>query len=128
VRESLTTFDQRSCSDQLDALGLVVIVIVLCNTIYMDAALDQLRAGRFNVRDGDVARLSPLDFDHINNLGRDAFTLPEKVARGELRPLRHPGTASDAAQRMVGMTPGLRTGLAHGNSVFYEGLRFVCNS
>jgi TnpA family transposase len=81
--------------DQLGALGLVVNVIVLWNTIYMDAALDQLRASGFDVRDEDVARLSPLGFDHINMLGRYAFTLPEKVARGELRPLRDPATASD---------------------------------
>ncbi len=56
--------------DQLDALGLVVNVIVLWNTIYMDAALDQLRAEGFDVRQEDVARLSPLGFDHINMLGR----------------------------------------------------------
>lgn len=73
----------------------MVNVIVLWNTIYMDAALDQLRAGGFNVRDEDMARLSPLGFDHINMLGRHAFTLPEKVARGELRPLRDPATAND---------------------------------
>ena len=35
-------------------------VIVLWNTIYMDAALNQLRAERFDVRAEDVARLSPL--------------------------------------------------------------------
>ena len=35
--------------DQLGALGLVVNVIVLWNTIYMDAALDQLRAEGFEV-------------------------------------------------------------------------------
>jgi hypothetical protein len=34
-------------------------------------------------------------FDHINMLGRYAFTLPETVARGELRPLRDPMTARD---------------------------------
>ena len=62
---------------------------------YMDAALDQLRAGGHDVRDEDVARLSPLGFDHINMLGRYAFTLPETVARGELRPLRDPMTARD---------------------------------
>lgn len=51
----------------------------------MDAALDQLRAEGFDVRDEDVARLSPLGHEHINMLGRYAFTLPEPVARGELR-------------------------------------------
>ena len=80
---------------QLGALGLVVNVIVLWNTIYMDAALDLLRAEGFDVRDEDVARLSPLGHEHVNMLGRYAFTLPETVARGELRPLRDPRSASD---------------------------------
>jgi TnpA family transposase len=81
--------------DQLGALGLVVNAIILWNTIYMDAALDQLRAEGFDVRDDDVARLSPLGFEHINMLGRYAFTLPDGVARGELRPLRDPVQAMD---------------------------------
>jgi Tn3 transposase DDE domain len=83
--------------DQLGALGLVVNAIILWNTIYMDAALDQLRAEGFDVRDEDVARLSPLGHEHINMLGRYAFTLPEPVARGELRPLRSAATLSDDA-------------------------------
>ena len=37
-----------------------------------------------------VYRLSPLGFKHMNMLGRYAFTLPDTVARGELRPLRDP--------------------------------------
>jgi len=83
--------------DQLGALGLVVNVIVLWNTIYMDAALNQLRSEGFDVRDEDVARLSPLGFEHINMLGRYAFILPDAVARGELRPLRNPAApGSDA--------------------------------
>ena len=49
-----------------------------------------LRREGFDVRDEDVARLSPLVHEHINMLGRYAFTLPELVARGELRPLRSP--------------------------------------
>jgi TnpA family transposase len=79
--------------DQLGALGLVVNLVVLWNTIYMDAALDQLRAEKFDVRAEDVARLSPLGPKHINMLGRYAFTLPDMVARGELRPLRDPTKA-----------------------------------
>jgi hypothetical protein len=47
------------------------------------------------VRDEDVARLSPLGYDHINMLGRYAFILPEQVARGELRPLRDPRNTED---------------------------------
>ena len=63
---------------------------MLWNTIYTDAALDQLRAEGHEVRDEDVARLSPLSCRHINMLGRYAFTIPDMVARGELRPLRDP--------------------------------------
>ena len=76
--------------DQLSALGLVVNVIVLWNTLYMDATLLQLRQEGFLVRDEDVARLSPLIHDHINMLGRYSFAVPEAVIRGELRPLRDP--------------------------------------
>ena len=74
--------------DQLGALGLVLNVVVLWNTIYMDAALTQLRAEGYSVRDEDVARLSPLIHEHINMLGRYSFVVPEPVVRGELRPLR----------------------------------------
>jgi hypothetical protein len=61
----------------------------------MDAALSQLRAEGFDVRAEDVARLSPLGFDHVNMLGRYAFILPDPIARGELRPLRDPTIMDD---------------------------------
>jgi TnpA family transposase len=79
--------------DQLSALGLTVNLVVLWNTIYMDASLNQLTSERYEVRPEDVARLSPLGLKHINMLGRYAFTLPDFVARGELRPLRDPRMA-----------------------------------
>jgi len=56
----------------------------------MEAALEQLRAEGFAVKDDDVARLSPLLHEHINMLGRYSFLVPESVANGELRPLRNP--------------------------------------
>ena len=58
----------------------------------MDAALDRLRSEEYDIRPEDVARLSPLGHNHVNMLGRYAFTLPDTVARGELRPLRDPRT------------------------------------
>ena len=76
--------------DQLSALGLVVNVIVLWNTIYMDAVVAQLRKEGFPVHDEDVARLSPFGHGHINLLGRYSFVVPESVTRGELRPLQRP--------------------------------------
>ena len=80
--------------DQLGALGLVVNIIVLWNTIYIDAVLTQLRQEGYPVRDEDVARLSPCVHErHINLLGRYSFAVPEAVTRGELRPLRNPNDA-----------------------------------
>ena len=76
--------------DQLGALGLVLNMIVLWNTLYIESALNQLRAEGYPVRDGDVARLSPLLHEHINMLGRYSFSVPDAVAKGELRPLRDP--------------------------------------
>lgn len=76
--------------DQLGALGLVLNMIVLWNTVYMEAALVQLRAEGYPVNEEDVARLSPLLHEHINMLGRYSFSVPESVKRGELRPLRDP--------------------------------------
>ncbi|MFE7111427.1 Tn3 family transposase [Streptomyces sp. NPDC057575] len=54
----------------------------------MDAALTQPRADSFEVRDEDVARLSPFVRHHINMLGRYSFQLPDLP--GDLRPLREP--------------------------------------
>ncbi|SFL48001.1 Tn3 transposase DDE domain-containing protein [Azotobacter beijerinckii] len=76
--------------DQLGALGLVVNIIVLWNTLYMTAAVERLRQSGYPIQDEDVARLSPLIHGHINMLGRSSFAVPEEVVRGELRPLRNP--------------------------------------
>ena len=72
--------------DQLGALGLVVNMITLWNTIYMEVALEPLRKEGFDVRIEDVARLSPHIYDHINMQGRYSLTIPEAVAKGALRP------------------------------------------
>lgn len=74
--------------DQIGALGLVLNALVLCHTRYMDAALDRLRSEGFDVRDEDVARLSPFVRHHVNMLGRYSFQLPD-LPDG-LRPLREP--------------------------------------
>jgi hypothetical protein len=74
--------------DQLGALGLVLNVLVLWNTLYMDAALAHLRRRGESVLPADVARLSPLGSEHINLLGRYSFDLPPGVRNGKLRPLR----------------------------------------
>jgi Tn3 transposase DDE domain len=74
--------------EQLGALGLVVNVLVLWNTYYMDAGLNYVRSLEEEVNPLDVARLSPLGHDHINMLGRYHFHLPELLKNGGMRPLR----------------------------------------
>jgi hypothetical protein len=64
--------------------------MVLWNTIYMEAALKQLRQNGHPVQDEDLARASPLIHNHINLLGRYWFAVPEAVAQGEPPPLHDP--------------------------------------
>jgi len=73
--------------DQLGALGLVVNAVVLWNT-RLQQALVEHQDTEGAPDPSDVARLSPLLYEHVNMLGRYDFTLPEPVATGELRPLR----------------------------------------
>lgn len=84
---------QDGMEDQIGALGLVLNALVLFNTRYMDAAVAQLRTEGFEVRDQDVARLSPFVRHHVNMLGRYSFQLPELP--GNLRPLRDPGAVDE---------------------------------
>jgi Tn3 transposase DDE domain len=70
-------------------------VIVLWNTLYINAARQQLEAEGFPIKPEDIARLSPLVFDHINLLGQYGFSVAESVARGELRQLRNPTDAME---------------------------------
>lgn len=87
--------------DQLGALGIVLNCVVLWNTVYIDAALTQLRAQGDPVRDEDVARLSPFMRSHINVHGKYSFTVLG-LPGGATRPLRDldvPGDdAEDAAE------------------------------
>lgn len=75
--------------NQLGSLGLVLNAVVLWSTRYIDAAVAQLRAEGHEIRDEDVARLSPLKHKNLNVLGRYSFTA-SAPASGRLRPLRDP--------------------------------------
>ncbi|MFE3653318.1 Tn3 family transposase [Streptomyces sp. NPDC059152] len=79
--------------DLVGALGLALTALVLFNTRYMNAALTQLRADGFDVRDEDIARLSPFVRHHVNMLGRYSFQLPDLP--GGLRALRDKNAAND---------------------------------
>lgn len=72
----------------MGALGLVLNAVVLWTTRYIDAAVAQLRAEGHDIKDEDIARLSPLKHKNLNVLGRYNFTASQP---GDgLRPLRDP--------------------------------------
>lgn len=81
--------------DQLGALGLVLNAVALWNTLYLDKALSHLREEDHEVRDEDLARVSPLMHGHVRVLGRYHFQLDESVVDGGSRPLRDPAETDE---------------------------------
>jgi hypothetical protein len=77
-------------SRERSGLVLNMMMSALWNTIYMEAALNQLREEGHPVMEEDARRLSPLLHGHLNMLGRYSFSMPEVVAKGALRPFRNP--------------------------------------
>ncbi|MCC5581731.1 Tn3 family transposase [Microtetraspora sp. AC03309] len=71
--------------DRLGALGLALNAVVLFNSRYVGAAVKRFAADGFPVTDELLARLSPLQYDHINFLGRYAFTRPPAPGPRQLR-------------------------------------------
>ena len=54
----------------------------------MNEALIQLKTEGFEIKQEDLARLSPLDFKHVNFLGKYHFDLPDDLKQGKLRPFK----------------------------------------
>lgn len=68
--------------DQLGALGLVLNAVVLWTTRYLDAAVAQLRAEGHEIRDEDIARLSPLKHKNLTAVLSHAELEDELDRRG----------------------------------------------
>jgi TnpA family transposase len=80
---------ERGLENQLGVLGLVLNCVVLWTTVYLNAALDQLRAQGYPVLEADAARLSPFVRKHLGVHGTYSFLLPD-LAEGAIRELRDP--------------------------------------
>ncbi|WP_222723076.1 Tn3 family transposase [Actinomadura alba] len=85
---------QRGLENQLGVLGLVLNCGVLWNTVYLDAAVQQLRAQGYPLREEDMARLSPFVSKHLGVHGAYSFALPD-LPPGAIRELRDPNAADD---------------------------------
>ena len=76
-------------TNQVLCLNLVTNAIVTWNTVYMNAAIERLRAeGRIG-RDIDLGHLSPALYGHVNPYGKYRFEIKGRAPG--LRPLRSPG-------------------------------------
>ena len=72
--------------NQLASLGIMINVIVLWQTVYIQAALDHLAAKGYPIDPADVARLTPLGHPTINLDGR--YRTTSRPPATGLRPLR----------------------------------------
>ncbi|MGH3200219.1 MAG: Tn3 family transposase, partial [Streptosporangiaceae bacterium] len=85
---------ERGLENQLGSLGLVLNCVVLWTTVYLDAAVRQLRAQGYPVREEDMARLSPFVSRHLGVHGTYSFALPD-LEPGAIRQLRDPDAGDD---------------------------------
>jgi Tn3 transposase DDE domain len=85
---------ERGLENQLGVLGLVLNCVVLWTTVYLDAAVRQLRAQGYPVREEDMARLSPFVSRHLGVHGAYSFLFPD-LAPGAIRDLRDPDATDD---------------------------------
>jgi TnpA family transposase len=75
-------------TNQAMCLNLVTNAVVVWNTVYMQAVLDQLQTEGYPVVEEDLAHLSPARFEHVNPYGKYVFPIDQASQRPGLRPLR----------------------------------------
>lgn len=76
--------------NEVSCLNLVVNAIILWNTVYMQAIIEQLRKEGYQINDDDLRHLGPARHEHINPYGHYTFNVQQELQRKGLRPLRHP--------------------------------------
>ena len=77
--------------NQASCLNLVTNAVILWNTVYMAAAVEQLKREGYPVNESDLAHIWPTRYEHLNVYGRYHFNIEEARRRKGLRPLRQSG-------------------------------------
>ena len=86
---ALSDRDFASQLNRATCLSLLINVISVWNTRYMQAALDHLQATGYPIQQDDLRHLSPILSGHINLHGSHHFDFQaSKKRQGQLRPLR----------------------------------------
>jgi TnpA family transposase len=76
---------------QASCLNLVTNAVIIWNTVYMAAVVEQLKQEGYPVHDSDLAHVWPTRYAHVNVYGKYHFNIEEVHRRHGLRPLRQPG-------------------------------------
>ncbi len=74
---------------QANALTLVTNAIVVWNTRYIQAIIEQLEKEGYEISEEDKTHISPCRFDHINKHGHLNLQVERELSRKSLRPLRN---------------------------------------
>jgi TnpA family transposase len=69
-------------------LNLVSNAVIVWNTVYMQAAIEELKRRDHSIDEADFVHLSPVRFKHINRYGKFRFDIGDDMAPTGLRPLR----------------------------------------
>ncbi|MBE9045304.1 Tn3 family transposase [Pleurocapsales cyanobacterium LEGE 10410] len=81
---------EEELTNQASCLNLITNAVVTWNTIYMEAAINQLRSEGHSISDEDINHLSPTRYGHVNPYGIYPFDIEKESKRISLRPLRKP--------------------------------------
>ena len=71
-------------------MNLVTNIVITWYTVYIAAAIEQLKAEGHPVNDEDVSYQWPTKFGSINVHGKISFNIDEELKRKGLRPFRKP--------------------------------------
>ena len=75
-------------NNQASALTLVTNAVIVWNTRYIQAIVEQFKAEGYEIKDSDLVHVSPCRFDHINKYGKYEFNVEKELNRKKLRSLR----------------------------------------
>ena len=74
--------------NQAGCLNLVTNAVIVWNTVYINAVVNQLKEEGYKIDEADLTHIFPVRFDHINPYGRFFFNLDQNFDLQQLRPLR----------------------------------------
>ncbi len=86
------TIRKASLEDQENQAGCLTLVtnaVIVWNTRYIAAIVEQLKNEGYQISDEDISHVSPCRFEHINKYGHYNFDIEKEMRRKYLRPFRN---------------------------------------